>query len=205
MRTCNSQNVLQLDFLKQIRRAKPPKIHQFDLFYDYKEMEQLGSCREKSRLDFPRESLNVTRKQKFLETTVQRPRLPSLGIMLQSRRVFSVPESDCRILGERRDLKSDSASKLPTLRPGKDAVQCGNLKAFSSSKKQRPGPKFSYRSLVRHRIVEPVSFNPFADVHDPQKVYRKAAYLAKLPVNPKVDLSAIERRLEILLSRSGKS
>ncbi len=160
-----------LELVQKMPKSKPPKIHQFDLFHEYKEMEQLNTMREH----------------------IKRPYLENSKAILTSRRlapVNSLPTIQPKTIGSRDHSASHNPGEppLPLMRGQ------GKL-----SKTRRKSPMIQFRPTVKYRIKDPMPFNPFANKADPVKVYKKAEYLSKLPVNPKVDIEAIEKRIQKLM------
>ena len=187
----------------------PLKLKEFEAFLEYKDRVTQRKI-PKVRLKDLKKSMFFTSPQSergtYSEATTVTPSPTADKLPLIIK--YSVPkklakEESSKELEPKKEAPVKHRSRSLS-KPKERSV--GLPKIFDSctlldKKKEKYRPKYSLDVVRRHRISEPKMINPFADCHSPIRVYQKAEYLSKLPVNPEFDISKLDSRIEKLCRR----
>lgn len=180
--TCKTPEKMldQINQLQKMAKGKSPKIQQLDLFFEYKEMDQLNAVRENSKKNHIENSKITLSSHRYGGIN-----LPRLEFKTQDKTV------------KRSTSNPKMQKKFEEIFTNPSKLQFFNKKKGFSSRHR--SPQISNRPIIKYKIEDPLPFNPFADSKNPDKVYKKAEYLSKLPVNPNIDINAIEQRIDKLI------
>ena len=166
---------LQLDTIQKLTQIKTPKIQQFDLFYEYKGMGQSVAFQEHYRRIHPETA------KPFYAYRYNPSKLP--GVQQKT----PILREQTAVAHVHRPTNFRSRNNSPQL-----LLSRGTFRSRRHSPMVWPSVKYKVESIAP-------SFRLFSNRRNTLDLYKRAEYLSTLPINPKVNVGAIEQRIDRLM------